>query len=61
MRLLVFEGTLGLIIGGGDASLTVFLERHGCWEPLWRVDAPPSGLEGMDPFGNGLSMTGLGG
>ena len=37
------------------------LERHGCWEPLWRVDAPPSGLEGLDPFGSGLSMTGLGG
>ena len=37
------------------------LEQHGGWEPLWRVDAPPSGLEGMDPFESGLSMTGLGG
>jgi glutathione S-transferase len=44
-----------------QSDARALLERHGCWEPLWRVDAPPSGLEGMDPFASGLSMTGLGG
>ncbi len=37
------------------------LEKHGCWEPLWRVDAPPSGVdpEGRAPFTPSASMTGL--
>jgi hypothetical protein len=36
------------------------LERHGCWEPLWRVAEPASGvdLEGRAPFSRGYSMTG---
>jgi glutathione S-transferase len=38
------------------------LERHGCWEPLWRVPDPDSGIdpEGRAPFAAGHSMTGLG-
>jgi glutathione S-transferase len=37
------------------------LERHGCWEPLWRVVDPQSGVdpEGRAPFGREYSMTGL--
>ncbi|MFP6623117.1 MAG: glutathione S-transferase family protein [Myxococcota bacterium] len=37
------------------------LEKHGCWEPLWRVAEPASGIdpEGRAPFANGSSMTGL--
>jgi len=37
------------------------LERHGAWEPLWRADAPASGLDPGDPFTPGASMTGVGG
>jgi glutathione S-transferase len=38
------------------------LEKHGCWEPLWRVPEPTSGIdpEGRAPFAHGFSMTGLG-
>ncbi len=38
------------------------LERHGCWEPLWRVEAPASGVDPKReaPFAPGHSMTGLG-
>ncbi len=37
------------------------LERHGCWEPLWRVNEPASGIdpEGRAPFAQGHSMTGI--
>ena len=37
------------------------LEAHGCWEPLWRVEAPESGVdpEGRAPFAPGHSMIGL--
>jgi glutathione S-transferase len=33
------------------------LERHGCWEPLWRVAEPCSGhdLEGRAPFARGIN------
>lgn len=35
-----------------------WLERHGCWEPLWRVDDPRSGYDpdGRAPFGPGLKV-----
>ena len=39
------------------------LESHGCWEPLWRIEDPASGLDPKceAPFaGGGHSMTGLG-
>ena len=38
------------------------LEAQGCWEPLWRVDDPASGLdpEHEAPFAGGHSMTGMG-
>jgi glutathione S-transferase len=38
------------------------LEQHGCWEPLWRVADPESGIdpERRAPFAHGHSMTGLG-
>jgi glutathione S-transferase len=34
------------------------LERHGCWEPLWRVDDPHSGHdpEGRAPFARGINI-----
>jgi hypothetical protein len=37
------------------------LEAHGCWEPLWRVGKPDSGLdpERTAPFAGSHSMTGL--
>ncbi len=37
------------------------LEARGCWEPLWRVADPESGVDpqGEAPFGRGHSMTGL--
>jgi polyhydroxyalkanoate synthase len=33
-------------------------ERHGCWDPLWRVADPRSGHdpEGRAPFARGISM-----
>ena len=36
------------------------LEEHGCWEPLWRVEAPASGYDvaGAAPFARGLPMFG---
>jgi glutathione S-transferase len=36
------------------------LEVHGCWEPLWRVDAPASGYDasGEAPFTRGLPVFG---
>ena len=38
------------------------LEAHGCWEPLWRVEDPSSGLDPKReaPFAGSHSMTGLG-
>jgi hypothetical protein len=38
------------------------LEAHGCWEPLWRVEDPASGVDpnGEAPFTSTGSMTGLG-
>jgi glutathione S-transferase len=37
------------------------LERHACWEPLWRVTETNSGVDpdGRAPFGREYSMTGL--
>ena len=37
------------------------LEAHGCWEPLWRVADPASGIdpERKAPFTAGHSMTGV--
>jgi glutathione S-transferase len=37
------------------------LEAHGCWEPLWRVEDPASGLDpdGTAPFAGSHSMTGV--
>ncbi|MBI1814034.1 MAG: glutathione S-transferase family protein [Deltaproteobacteria bacterium] len=34
------------------------LERHGCWEPLWRVVDPDSGHdpEGRAPFAHGINV-----
>jgi glutathione S-transferase len=34
------------------------LERHGCWEPLWRIDPRPSGHdpEGRAPFSSGMRV-----
>lgn len=38
-----------------------WMEAHGCWEPLWRVEIRNSGVapEGQLPFRGGGSMTGL--
>jgi len=37
------------------------LEAHGCWEPLWRVQDPASGVDPdrQAPFAGGQSMTGM--
>jgi hypothetical protein len=37
------------------------LEAHGCWEPLWRVKDPASGLDPdrTAPFAGSHSMTGV--
>lgn len=42
------------------ASAKTLLEAHGCWEPLWRVEAPRSGHDpkGEAPFARGLAMFG---
>jgi glutathione S-transferase len=34
------------------------LERHGCWEPLWRVETPDSGVnrDSEPPFGSNSKM-----
>ncbi len=44
----------------GDA-VRARLEAHGCWEPLWRVADPESGLDPKReaPFAGSHSMTGL--
>ncbi len=41
--------------------LRPLLEAHGCWEPLWRVKEPASGVdpERRVPFAGGASMTGV--
>jgi hypothetical protein len=43
------------------STARALLEGHGCWEPLWRIAKPASGIapEGRDPFAGGHSMTGL--
>lgn len=45
------------------AEARALLEAHGCWEPLWRVADPASGVDpdGRAPFAPGHSMTGMGG
>lgn len=44
----------------GDAATDAreLLERHGCWEPLWRVEAPASGHDAdrSAPFARGLPV-----
>jgi glutathione S-transferase len=45
---------------GARAKAQALLERHGCWEPLWRVGAPASGYDpdGRAPFARGLPVFG---
>jgi len=40
------------------AAARALLEAHGCWEPLWRVKEPGSGIdpEGSAPFGPGTKV-----
>jgi glutathione S-transferase len=42
----------------GRRSVRALLERHGCWEPLWRVADARSGHDpdGQAPFGKGLRV-----
>jgi glutathione S-transferase len=39
-------------------EVRALLERHGCWEPLWRVADPCSGHdpEGRAPFARGINI-----
>ena len=41
-----------------EAVATLCSTRHGCWEPLWRVDTPSSGHdpEHRAPFGRGIPV-----
>ena len=43
------------------AEAREILEAHGCWEPLWRMADPESGVDPdrKAPFGREYSMTGL--
>jgi glutathione S-transferase len=45
----------------GRDEARALLEKHGCWEPLWQIDKPGSGIdpERNAPFAGGYSMTGL--
>ena len=47
----------GLAAPAREATRAV-LQPHGCWEPLWRVDAPGSRYdpEARVPFGRGLTV-----
>ncbi len=44
-----------------QATARTRLEAHGCWEPLWRVDTPASGIDPdrQAPFSGSGSATGL--
>jgi len=44
--------------GSAHVDARALLEANGCWEPLWRVDAPGSGYdpEARAPFGRGLTV-----
>lgn len=46
--------------GGVADEARGLLEAHGCWEPLWRVEAPSSGYDaaGEAPFVRGLPVFG---
>jgi len=46
--------------GGAREAARCVLEAHGCWEPLWCVDAPASGYDrsGEAPFARGLPVFG---
>jgi len=48
------------LTGSARADATSLLETHGCWEPLWRVDAPASGHDasGEAPFVRGIPVFG---
>ena len=43
---------------GAREEVQALLERHGCWEPLWRVQTRPSGHDpkGEAPFARGLRV-----
>ena len=43
-----------------QAAVRALLERHGAWEPLWRVPEPASGHdpEGRAPFARGVEVFG---
>jgi glutathione S-transferase len=43
---------------GPRAEARTLLEAHGCWEPLWRVKEPASGIdpEGRAPFAPGTKV-----
>jgi len=44
-----------------QADVQAKLEKHNCWEPLWRIEEPSSGLDPdrQAPFAGGDSATGL--
>ena len=47
-----------MLPNGARHEARALLERHGCWEPLWRVPDPRSGHdpEGRAPFSAGLKV-----
>jgi hypothetical protein len=42
------------------AGARALLEKHACWEPLWSVENPASGVDPDDraPFGRGVEVFG---
>ncbi len=49
------------LLPDAQGEARALLEKHGCWEPLWRTEDLRSGIdpEGRAPFAPGVSMTGL--
>jgi len=52
------RGHFEALPGDARASATELLEKHDCWEPLWRIKAPASGYDpnGAAPFARGLPV-----
>jgi len=52
----------GELVESDQREVRTSLEAHGCWEPLWSVESPESGIDPQReaPFSPGHSATGVG-